>query len=270
VDFSRVLNASPAGMLPVICMLDVLRDSGVQVVTKLPRNQQVRSMFEYVRWADFLTGGSPHGQSAWVGKHSVVRRFENANQQRIATDDFMEIIIKNMEVPRSILSAAEWVFHEMTNNVLNHSESKFGGLVQVSVHPVEQTITFAIADSGKGVLSSMREGFPRMRADLQAIGEAIKPGVSRMPKLRDGYGLARALGITVHTGGSFEITSGRGKVMAAADTEIKRKSLEPLYTGTAVCGQIKVDRNFSLSRALTFDNAPLTKPKASKEIYLAG
>lgn len=253
VDFSRVLHASPGGILPIVCILDVLRDSGVRVDIRLPRNQQVKSLFEYTRWASFLAGTAPHGLSGAIGKHSVLRRFEDANQQRVAADDFMELIGRNMDVSKNILSGAEWVFHEMTNNVLSHSGSKFGGLVQVSVHPSEQAITLVIADSGKGILGSMQEEFPRMRADLQAIGEAIKPGVSRAPKVCDGYGLARALGITTLTGGSFEITSGHGKVMAAADSEVKRKSLTPFYGGTAVCGQIKVNRSFSLSKALTFD-----------------
>jgi hypothetical protein len=269
VDFSRVLHVSPGGMLPVICTLDMLRDDGVQVEVKLPRNAQVRSMFEYVRWENFLTGNTGHGHPAWVGKHSVVRRFEDTNQQRLAADVIMEIIIKNMDAPRSILSGAEWVFYEITNNVLNHSGSKFGGLVQVSIHPGERAIAFAIADSGRGMLGSMREGFPRMRADLQAIGEAIKPGVSRVPKVHNGLGLARALGIALHTGGAFEITSGRGKLMAAANTETKRKSLEPVYGGTAVCGYLKASRNFSLSGALSFNDV-LAKPKADKGIYQTG
>jgi len=249
VDFSRVLHTSPGGMLPVICTLDVLRDAGIQIEVRLPRNQQQRSLFEYARWSDFLAGTAVRGQLTSMGKHSVVRRFENTEQQRVAADDLMEIIIKNMDVPQSILSGAERVFHEVTSNVLNHSDSKFGGLAQVSVYPHERVIAFAIADSGKGVLSSMQEGFPRMRADLQAIGEAIKPGVSRVPKLWEGYGLSRAMGITTLTGGSFEITSGKGKLMAA-HTEIKRKSQDPVYAGTVVCGQIRVNRNFSLSRVI--------------------
>ena len=248
IDFSRVVVASPGGILPMICTLDTLRDAGIKVDVQLPRQQRVRSQFEYARWADFLTGGAAGGQHSSAGKHSVVRRFENAEQQRAAADDLMEIIIKNMDVPQSILTGAEWLFHEVTSNVLSHSDSKFGGLAQVSVYPHERVIAFAIADSGKGVLGSMKEGFPRMRADLQAIGEAIKPGVSRAPQ-RDGYGLSRAMGIATLTGGSFEITSGKGKVMAA-HTEIKRKSLEQVYAGTAVCGQIRVNRNFSLSRII--------------------
>jgi anti-sigma regulatory factor (Ser/Thr protein kinase) len=252
VDFSRVLLASPGGVLPVICMLDALRDAGIQVDVRLPRNPQVLSLFEHARWSDFLTGCVGGKPSTLVGKHSVVRRFENAGQQQQAADDMMEIIVRNMDVPQSILSAAEWVFQETTGNVLNHSGSKFGGLAQVSVYPDERVIAFAIADSGKGVLSSMREGFPRMRADLQAIGEALKPGVSRAPKLRNGFGLPRVMEITTLTGGSFELTSGKGKVMAA-HTEIKRKSLEPVYAGTVVCGQIRINRNFSLSRVMGSD-----------------
>jgi len=249
VDFSRVLHASPGGMLPVICVLDGLRDAGVWIVVRLPRDQQMRSMFDYARWSEFLRGSVPQGRSAPVGKHSVVRRFEDAEKQRVAAADLMEMIMRNMDVPQGILSGAEWVFQEVTSNVLSHSGSKFGGLAQVSVYPRERTIGFTIADLGKGVLGSMREGFPRMRADLQALGEAIKPGVSGALQLRDGHGLPRALGITTLTGGSFEITSGRGKLMAAY-TGIKRKMLEPVYTGTVVCGRLRVNRNFSLAQAI--------------------
>src|SRR5690606_20727969 len=119
-----------------------------------------------------------------------------------------------------------------TDNVLNHSKSKFGGLVQASTYPNNGVIAFAVADSGRGILASLKEGFPTLRTDMQALGEAGKARVTRNPAYGEGNGFAGSLRITTLTGGSLEITSCLARTVSTLE-ETKRKTRRenPKYNG---------------------------------------
>ena len=120
----------------------------------------------------------------------------------------MEVVMGNMELERDVITGLEWSLNEITDNVLNHSESAHGGLIQASTMREHQKIQFVVADSGRGILSSMREGFPELRSDEEAIGEAIKQGVTRNPDVGQGNGLAGTMRIATGSGGSFGVSSG--------------------------------------------------------------
>lgn len=91
-----------------------------------------------------------------------------------------------------------------------------------------------------------------MRTDLQAIGEAIKAGVTRNPRFGQGNGLAGSLRITTMTGGSLDITSGSGRVILTKENSKRQPFYQGKFQGTIVCGQIKIDTRFSVSEALNF------------------
>lgn len=171
----------------------------------------------------------------------------------------MDVILRNIELPRSIISGLEWSINEITDNVLNHSNSPVGGLVEATTYPKSGIIAFAVADSGRGILNSLKESFPSLRTDIQAMGEAVKHGVTRNPKFGQGNGLAGSLRVTTLTGGSFEITSGAGRLLTTADETVRnpRKYFQS-YQGTLVCGQVLLKKDFSISEALNFGNEEYT------------
>jgi len=253
VDFERVERAYPSGVLPIITSLDVVRSKGVEIYVKLPQNDGTRKLFRSVNWAHFLSPNQFEKSESTHDRHLVTRRFENSEQQKLVVDDFMDVVLRSMPIPKDIISGLEWSINEITDNVLNHSESKFGGLIQASTYPANQTIAFAVADSGRGILNSMQEGFPTLRTDLDAIGEAIKAGVTRNPKFGQGNGLAGSLRVTTMTGGSFDITSGSGRLIVTQEETVKKPLVYTSYQGTIVCGQIKIIEDFSISEALDFD-----------------
>lgn len=253
IDFERVERAYPSGVLPIITSLDVVRSKGVDIYVKLPQNDGTRKLFRSVNWAHFLSPNQFEKSESTHDRHLVTRRFENSEQQKSVVDDFIDVVLRSMPIPKDIISGLEWSINEITDNVLNHSESKFGGIIQASTYPANQTIAFAVADSGRGILNSMQEGFPSLRTDLDAIGEAIKSGVTRNPKFGQGNGLAGSLRVTTMTGGSFDITSGSGRLIATQDETVKKPLLYSRYKGTIVCGQIKIIEDFSISKALDFN-----------------
>lgn len=156
-------------------------------------------------------------------------------------------------MPKDIISGLEWSINEITDNVLNHSNSRNGGFIQVSTYPKMGQINFAISDSGRGILKSLREGIGSLRNDHDAIGEAIKAGVTRNSEFGQGNGLAGSLRVTTMSGGSLEIASGAGRLIATADQTRKvKRSPDQYYHGTLVNGQIKLSSNFSITEALDF------------------
>jgi anti-sigma regulatory factor (Ser/Thr protein kinase) len=115
----------------------------------------------------------------------------------------MDVVLRSMFIPSDIISALEWSISEICDNVINHSESMVGGFVEVITFPRQGIITFTVADAGRGILGSLKEAIPTLRTDAQAIGEAIKAGVTRNKAVGQGNGLAGSLRITTMTGGSM-------------------------------------------------------------------
>ena len=253
VDFSIVAQAYPNGMLGVISTITNLRALGHKINVILPKNFEVRKLFRNGNWAHFLSPELNEKSESFHDKHLVTKQFTDNKEQTDVVNEFMDVILRNMEVPKDIVSGLEWSINEITDNVLNHSESKIGGFVQVSTYPKSDTIAFAIADSGRGILNSLKEGFPTLRTDTQAIGEAIKSGVTRNPKFGQGNGLAGSLKVTTLSGGSFDITSGSGRLVATIDeTKKNERFFDQCYNGTIICGQVKMSKEFSISKALDF------------------
>lgn len=259
LDFSRVTNAYPNGMLPIISTITTLRHDGHKIYVKLPQNDNTRLVFRSVNWAHFLSPEQFEASESKHDRHLVTKFFRDEIEQKNVADDFMDVIIRNMELPRSIISGLEWSINEITDNVLNHSQSKIGGLVEATTYPKNGIIAFAVADSGRGILNSLREGFPSLRTDIQAMGEAVKSGVTRNPKFGQGNGLAGSLRIATMTGGSFELTSGAGRLLTTQEESIKNARQDfQSYNGTLICGQVRLNKDFSISEALNFGGRSYT------------
>lgn len=259
LDFSKVTNAYPNGMLPIIATVTSLRQEGHSVYVKLPHNDNLRLVFRSVNWAHFLSPEQFEVSESRHDRHLVTRFFRDEIEQKNVVDDFMDVIISNMELPRSIISGLEWSINEITDNVLNHAKSSIGGLVQATTYPKNGIIAFAVADSGQGILKSLKEGYPTLRTDLQAMGEAVKAGVTRNPKYGQGNGLAGSLKVTTMTGGSFEITSGTGRLLTTLqETKRSQRHSYQNYQGTLICGQVHLNNDFSISEALSFNGTSYT------------
>ena len=254
VNFKYVRKVFSDGMLPVICIIDDLRETGVHVKVQLPEDYETRRLFRSVNWAHYLSPEQYDKSDSIYDRHLVTRRFENAEEQQKSVNDFMDVVLRTMKIPKDIISGLEWSINEITDNVLNHSESKHGGIIQASTHYKDNKILFAVADSGIGILKSMQEGYPELRTELDAIGEAIKAGVTRNPKIGQGNGLAGSLRVATMTGGSFEILSGNGRLIITEDKTIRKPVQRARYSGTLVSGEINIIDDFSISEALSFDN----------------
>jgi anti-sigma regulatory factor (Ser/Thr protein kinase) len=253
ISFKRVEKIFPNGILPIICTIDELRLKGHKIYIFLPEKGDIRRLFRSVNWAYYLAPEQFYKSESTHDRHLVTRRFETAEQQKIIVDDFMDVVLRNMTVPKDVISGLEWSINEITDNVLNHSDSQIGGLMQASTFTKDNKIVFAVSDSGKGILESMKEALPDLRTSSDAIGEAIKSGVTRNPKFGQGNGLAGTLRITTLTGGSLEILSGNGKLKVTEKETFKKQLKDVDFNGTMVSGEINLIDDFSISKALDFN-----------------
>lgn len=165
----------------------------------------------------------------------------------------MGIVLRSMKVPKDIVSALEWSIYEICDNVINHSESTVGGFVEAVTYTKEKRISFTVADAGRGVLNSLKEGLPQLNNNVEAIGESIKAGVTRNKKFGQGNGLNGSLRITTMSGGSIDITSGCGRLYCTSEHSKSNEGLpNEFFKGTSVSGQILMKDSFSIGKALQF------------------
>lgn len=252
-DFSGVQKPYPNGMVAIISAISYLRINGVKMDFILPNNYDIRKLFRSTNWAFFLD--TKFEQSEHLhSKHLVTQQFKDFTDIPQIINKFMDVVLGSIQMPKDVVSALEWSINEICDNVINHSESKVGGFVQVITYPNQNSIAFTVADSGRGILNSLKEGIPTLRTDSQAIGEAIKAGVTRNKQFGQGNGLAGTLRISTMTGGSIDITSGSSRFYSTHNhNKTTDEDKERAYRGTVVSGQLYTNTKFSIGKALEFN-----------------
>jgi len=256
LDFSKIRRAYPDGMIPIITTVDYLKRMGVKVHVSLPTHSDTRRLFLHTNWAYLLSPEHFHLEITQHNKHLVAKRFNSSEEQQSVVNEFVDIVMRNMEVKREVIAGLEWSINEITDNVLNHSESPDGGIIQVSTYPKNHSVSFAVSDSGVGILQTLSQGIPTLRTDIEALGEAVKAGVTRGKEYGQGNGLAGTLRIATMSQGSFSVTSGKGhmEVVSVRDARrFTRRDFE-VFNGTIVCASIRTDIDFSLGEALGFND----------------
>lgn len=254
LDFSRVKSAYPNGMIPIIATLDLLREMNIEILCSLPKDKDTSRLFVFTNWAHLISPEHFKKEITKHNRHLIAKRFRTSDEQQDVVNEFMDVVMRNMSVSRDVIAGLEWSINEITDNVLNHSKSVYGGFVQVSTFPKNGSVSFAIADSGVGILETLKEAIPTLLSDSEALGEAIKAGVTRNNDLGQGNGLAGTLRISTMSGGSFSITSGKSMLHIYENDSRKRKRKDfEKYQGTIVTAEIKTDTSFTVSEALGFE-----------------
>lgn len=258
LDFSETIRAYPDGMVPIICSLHSLRQSGVTYSLTLPADPHLARLFVNTNWAHFLSPEEFAPSDTVHDRHLALQKFTTPDEQQSLVYRFLDVTMRTMEIRRDLLAGLEWCMYEITDNVLNHAQADDGGWVQMITYHDSHQVTLTVADSGRGILSSMVEAFPALRTDEQAIGEAIKEGVTSRQNYGQGNGLAGTLRIATQSGGSFAVTSGVGKLIVRPDrkgevvTERIHRMPPEAFEGTMVTATLGLDENFRVADALVF------------------
>lgn len=256
LDFANCSAAFAGPMLALCAQIMKLRNSKIDVELIEPKDLKLARLFRNANWSHFLSPRLSQ-PSAFKGYTQVpATNFKSADDQQKAVNRIVNAIlgaIPNLE--RKELAALEWSVNEITDNVLNHAQSKIGGLVQVSTFQrARKTVEYIVADAGIGIPASLRETHPTFTSDADALDHAIREGVTRDKKVGQGNGLFGSYQVCSHSKGFFQVESGYGKLLFTARGGLHVTSEKVPYEGTLVIGQIDFSVPGLLEEALKFGN----------------
>ena len=174
----------------------------------------------------------------------------NADEQFEAVNSVLEATLASLEnLDREALGALEWVVNEITDNVLNHAQSKVGGFIQATTY-ANKVVEFVVADAGLTIPRTLG-----IADHERALEEAIKEGVTSNKKTNQGNGLYGSFRIASLSGGNFRIHSGHASLVATPD-EVKYQKHGLLFPGTIVVARVNCAEEGLLEKALRFGGKP--------------
>ncbi len=255
LDFSRCTAAFAGPMLALCAQIMRLQHSRVDVQLNWPKDEKLARLFRNANWAHFI---EPRNcpPSEFKGHSQVpATHFSNGEEQQRAVNRIVNAILGAIpDLNRKELSALEWSINEITDNVLNHSQSPIGGLVQVSTFQrTRKRVEYIVADAGVGIPNTLRTTRPELNSDAAALEQAIREGVTRDKNVGQGNGLYGSYQICSHSNGFFQLESGYGKLMFTDRDGLRIGTERIPYEGTLVAAQIDFSVPHLLEEALQFN-----------------
>lgn len=257
LDFSLTERAYGSGMLPLIAMCQYYERDGVTFEVRPPRLPQLKNLFHNANWLH-LMNPTTYPKSAYLAeRHVSALLFNDTASQDYAVKQILKTVLCSGEgLSKDGVSALQWSLDELTDNVLSHSGSCFGGVIQVTTYRNERRrVNVTLADAGIGIPRSLRDGGIRLHNDSHGLEQAIKEGVTSKPRQNQGNGLFGSYQIAVLSGGSFRLESGYGSLAASASSS-RTQQQATLLRGTVVNFEIDCSNQDLLQRALRFKGQP--------------
>jgi anti-anti-sigma regulatory factor len=208
LDFSRVRYVDTAVMLPVSSYATYYRAHQIDFSLVEPDNPVIKRLFANANWSHLI---EPERFALNITRRSnnlPALQFLDGDAQNNVVNKAMEILMETIPFQeRNQLKALEWAINEITDNVLNHSDSPIGGIVQIQSTPTKNKISFYVVDAGLGIPFTLRKARTELTSDSQALDLAIREGVTRNSKTNQGNGLYGTFKCCEVSGGSMTIMS---------------------------------------------------------------
>jgi anti-sigma regulatory factor (Ser/Thr protein kinase) len=120
-----------------------------------------------------------------------------------------DLLVRSLDRPADVERAVDWLVAELMENVVLHAQSAQGapGVLTAQVRRAAKRLDIAIVDSGRGIMASLKESMA-IWSHGDAIGKALRRGVTRDATVGQGNGLAGALEIVRRNGGALQMWSG--------------------------------------------------------------
>lgn len=149
LDMAGCSAAFQNAMLSVCAQVLAYRAQGISFELLPPENPELRNLFRNTNWGYFL---DPQRflQSTFRGHTRVpATQYRSPEEQFEAVNRIVNVMLGAVpELQRSDFAAFEWAVNEITDNVLVHSNSTVGGLVQVSTFlKFRKRVQFVVADA---------------------------------------------------------------------------------------------------------------------------
>jgi anti-sigma regulatory factor (Ser/Thr protein kinase) len=258
LDFSDCTTAYPSGILPVISYVRSLAKEHIDFFLTLPTEEKLAGRFKTLNWANLI---EPRKFKKFLPNQSQstipALIFTTAPEQQECVNRMVDSILRTVPgLGRSDFSAVEWALNEITDNVLNHSQSETGGIVQLIAHRHRRrAIEFTVCDAGLGVADTLRSAKNEIKTDIDALAEAVKEGVTRNSQTNQGNGLFGSFEICRISKGSFKLHANNAKLeMNHGSVSYKNEKIP--FSGTLVDATIDITDSNLLQQALKFKGLP--------------
>ncbi|MEM5474617.1 STAS-like domain-containing protein [Hoeflea sp. AS60] len=253
LDFSACTKAFSAEMVAVCVRCQKYWKDGVDVSLKLPTDPKMSRLFQNANWAHLIDIRQFEPSRFRGYTHAPTLRFATGKEQYEAVNKILEILLAALRhFRREGLRVMEWAINEITDNVINHSQSTVGGLVQVTNHRQRSEIEFVVGDAGIGVPGSLRPSRPEIRSDQEALDAAIREGVTRDKAIGQGNGLYGTWQISKKSLGSFRLLSGYAALESTERDGLQIKRRDIPFVGTLIACRIGYANDVDLEEALVF------------------
>ena len=255
VDLKRCTSAFQNSMLSLCAQVLAYRNAGIDFSLIPPEKKQLLNLFKNTGWAHYLDPRQ-FDPSAFRGYSRIpATQYQTPDEQQAAVNKIVNIILGAIpDMQRSDFAAFEWSINEITDNVLVHSDSPIGGLVQVSTFKkYKKQVQFVVADSGVGIPKTLREGHPDISSDTDALDRAIREGVTRDNKIGQGNGLFGSYEICSKCNGYFAVHSGYARLEYDNKGVLSISNETIPYKGTLVVATIDFTEPKLLEEALRFN-----------------
>lgn len=253
LDFSDCTKAFAPEMVGLSAQCQAYWKAGIDISLKSPKDEKLARLFKNANWAHLIDFRG-HDESRYRGVTQVpTLRFSSAKEQYEAVNKAIDLLLSAIShFKREDLRAMEWAINEITDNVLTHSQSKIGGLVQVTNMRSSAQVEFVVSDPGVGVPGSLRPTHPDLRSDEEALNAAIREGVTRDKSIGQGNGLYGSWQIAAKSGGSFHLTSGYATLKSSEKYGVKSQINDIPFSGSVVAFRIGYGEKVDLRDALVF------------------
>lgn len=208
LDFSNLRKVNAPDILPLCAHVRGKLHEGVDTTLTLPEEPKLKRLFEKTNWAYILDPRSFSKSERDSNVHLPAMIYKNGEEQHQAVERILEILLKSLkDVTRAQLSALEWSVNEITDNVLNHSDSDIGVIVQATSRKKGEIVEFVVCDSGRGIPTTLKETH-QISSDSEALDRAIREGITRNKNTNMGNGLYGSYRTAQVSEGAFIIYSG--------------------------------------------------------------
>lgn len=251
LDFSQCTKTFSPQMLVISAYAQSCWKKGIDVSLTLPVEQDLRRLFINANWAHFIDVHQFEGSRYRGYTHAPAIKFSTGKEQAAAVDKAIDILMAAIShFRRDDVRYMEWALNELTDNVINHSQSDVGGFLQVTNFRKREQVEITVCDWGLGIPGTLRPTHPDLRTDLEALEAAIKEGVTRDKKIGQGNGLYGTWRITKQSGGHCHIYSNYGRLTSTESNGLHLKNeMIPMH-GTLVVAAIGYSKKHDLSDAL--------------------
>lgn len=253
IDLKCLERGFATELLPFATRCRDLLVSGIDIMLELPTDTQLARLFKNSNWAYLIDPRQYDLTQYHSERHIPAVCYTNADSHFEAVNQVVDKLLGSLEgFSRDQLAALEWAVNEITDNVLNHSASQIGGILQLTNKLKSNIVEFVVCDAGVGIPRTLREAHSEINSDVAALDRAIREGVTRNRNTNMGNGLFGSYRLAQLSDGYFSIYSGYAILSYTPKNGLRVRQQSIPFSGTAIVCGISTAKPDILAEALSF------------------